>query len=103
MQIEVINSEAGFAALADEWNQLLTKSITDVPFLRHEYLSAWWEHRGGGEWPEAELYILIGRDEAGELVGIAPLFRATAESGIPVLMLLAPASSSGCSRTISAV
>ena len=36
------------------WNDLLSGSITDVPFLRYEYLSAWWNTRGGGEWPSAE-------------------------------------------------
>ena len=41
-----------------EWNALLSESITDVPFLRYEYLSAWWSTRGGGEWPGAELALV---------------------------------------------
>jgi CelD/BcsL family acetyltransferase involved in cellulose biosynthesis len=56
-----------------EWNNLLSESISDVPFLRYEYLSAWWETRGGGEWEQAEL-ALISANENDKLIGIAPLF-----------------------------
>lgn len=56
-----------------EWNALLSESISDVPFLRHEYLSAWWSTRGGGEWPQAKLALISAR-ENGKLTGIAPLF-----------------------------
>ena len=45
--------------LESEWNALLEESVTHVPFLRHEYLSAWWQTHGGGEWPpEAALAII---------------------------------------------
>ena len=70
----------------NEWNALLSESITDVPFLRYEYLDAWWSTRGGGEWPQAELALVSAR-ENGRLVGIAPLF-STAYDGGQVLMLL---------------
>ncbi len=73
--------------LKEEWNQLLSKSVNDVPFLRFEYLSDWWQTRGGGEWPqEAELAILTAR-EGSELVGIAPFF-LTEQEGVKKLMLL---------------
>jgi CelD/BcsL family acetyltransferase involved in cellulose biosynthesis len=68
------------------WNALLSESITDVPFLRHEYLSAWWSTRGGGEWAEAEL-VLVTACEDKELIGIAPLFLAE-HNGRQALMLL---------------
>jgi len=56
------------------WNELVAAGITNAPFLRYEYLSTWWQTRGGGEWPqEAELALVIAH-EAGQLVGIAPLF-----------------------------
>lgn len=71
---------------ASEWNSLLSESITDVPFLRHEYLSAWWATRGGGEWPQAELALISTRAD-GRLIGIAPLFRAE-HDGQNALMLL---------------
>jgi CelD/BcsL family acetyltransferase involved in cellulose biosynthesis len=60
---------------AQAWNNLLKESITDSPFLRHEYQTAWWTHRGGGEWQNAQL-ILISASEGDQLVGIAPLFLA---------------------------
>lgn len=70
----------------DEWNALLAESVSDVPFLRHEYLSAWWSTRGGGEWPEAELALVSAR-ESDRLVGIAPLFLSE-HDGRQALMLL---------------
>lgn len=73
--------------LRQEWNTLLAESITHVPFLRHEYLQAWWKHRGGGEWPDAKLAIVTARQD-GSLVGIAPLFYTPNHQGQPVLMLL---------------
>jgi CelD/BcsL family acetyltransferase involved in cellulose biosynthesis len=59
-----------------EWNDLLSGSITDTPFLRYEYQCAWWEHRGGGEWlrQQAELVLVTAREDDGKLIGIAPLF-----------------------------
>jgi len=69
-----------------KWNALLTESITDVPFLRYEYLGAWWETRGGGEWPQAEL-ALVSASEGGNLAGVAPLFLAE-HDGRPKLLLL---------------
>jgi CelD/BcsL family acetyltransferase involved in cellulose biosynthesis len=88
MHITVIHSETEWAAIADEWNQLLGKSITNVPFLRFEYLEAWWQHRGGGEWPESDLYIITARDDEGNLVGAAPLFLSKNHAGESVLLLL---------------
>jgi len=60
---------------AREWNALVEAGITDTPFLRHEYLSEWWQTLGGGEWKQAEL-VLVSASENGKLVGIAPLFKA---------------------------
>jgi hypothetical protein len=40
------------------WNELVAAGVTNAPFLRHEYLSTWWQTRGGGEWPEAELALI---------------------------------------------
>lgn len=68
-----------------EWNSLLSESVSDTPFLRHEYQRTWWEHRGGGEWKQAEL-VLVSARENGSLLGIAPLFLAEYE-GRPSLLL----------------
>ncbi len=69
------------------WDELLSHSVTDVPFLRYGYLSRWWEFKGGGEWPqEAQLRILSGW-EKGELKGIAPFF-SVKENGRERIFLL---------------
>jgi CelD/BcsL family acetyltransferase involved in cellulose biosynthesis len=70
-----------------EWNALLAESATHVPFLRYEYLRAWWETRGGGEWPQSDLVLVTARQADG-LAGIAPLFFADNRDGLPSLMLL---------------
>lgn len=59
-----------------------------MPFLRHEYLSTWWQTLGGGEWQHGNLFIVIGRDEAARLRGIAPLFFTHNREGEPALLLL---------------
>lgn len=89
MSIEVIQSNQRFSELADEWNELLTCcSASHVPFLRHEYLFTWWQTRGGGEWPDSELYIVTGRRPDGSMVGIAPLFISPNLDGQPSILLL---------------
>ena len=72
--------------LQGEWNALLEETPTHVPFLRHEYLAAWTQTRGGGEWRELEVAVVTARQD-GRLAGIAPLFldRSTTP---PRLMLL---------------
>lgn len=65
----------------------MTESVTHVPFLRYEYLETWWQTRGGGEWPQAELAVVVARRGA-DLVGIAPLFLAPSAEGRPTLYLL---------------
>ena len=70
---------------AQEWNELLKESISDTPFLRYEYQQLWWQHRGGGEWKNAQL-VLVAAQEGGKLIGIAPLFIAEYE-GKPCLLL----------------
>lgn len=70
-----------------DWNALLAESMTNVPFLRYEYLAAWWRTLGGGEWKEASL-SLVTAHEADRLIGIAPLFRTTNRDGGLAQMLL---------------
>ena len=61
----------GFQALADEWNDLVSRSRSDTFFLTYEWQTIWWEQLGKGE-----LWILSFRcPDTGMLVGIAPLYR----------------------------
>ena len=76
-----------FSSISEkEWNTLVEQGISDVPFLRHEYLSQWWSTLGGGEWKQAEL-VLISARENDQIIGIAPLFKAEYD-GRPALLLI---------------
>jgi hypothetical protein len=74
MAIDIIQSQSGLDELRSIWNPLLSRSISHVPFLRHEYLTSWWETKGGGEWQEGELFILTWREKGDDIKGIAPFF-----------------------------
>jgi CelD/BcsL family acetyltransferase involved in cellulose biosynthesis len=88
MHIIVVRTCEALNQLADEWNTLLDSSASHVPFLRHEFISTWWQTLGGGEWPAGEIYVLLGQDENKKLVGIAPFFLTLNQTGEKVLMLL---------------
>lgn len=87
MEFTFVRTAEALHALQEDWNRLLEVSPVHVPFLRHEYQEIWWQTRGGGEWPEAELAVVTARQE-GALVGIAPLFSAANRENKPALMLL---------------
>lgn len=88
MQLTIVEDEYELDGLAQPWNRLLSRSASDLPFLRHEYQRVWWSTRGGGEWPGARLWTVIASDETGELTGIAPLFFAPTREGRPGLMMI---------------
>jgi CelD/BcsL family acetyltransferase involved in cellulose biosynthesis len=71
---------------ASDWNTLVEAGISDTPFLRHEILSQWWLTLGGGEWKEADL-VLISASENGNLIGIAPLFKADYDGRAALLLV----------------
>ena len=79
MRFSVLRDESDWQAGAEEWNALLRRSVSDVPFLRFEFLRAWWQTLGGGEWPDGSLWIVTGRDDQGTLRSAAPLFRTSAQ------------------------
>jgi len=87
MEFTLYHSFTDLEPLASEWNELLKESFTHVPFLRYEYLRTWWETRGGGEWPESELAVVIAY-QAGRVAGVAPLFYAKNREGDMALLLL---------------
>jgi CelD/BcsL family acetyltransferase involved in cellulose biosynthesis len=63
-----IGEEAGFEALAEEWDRLTPGDA--FPFDLHCWYLAWWQAFGGGE----ELAVCTARRD-GELVGAFPLRR----------------------------
>ena len=75
MQILFEHGLPALQALAEEWNSLLDRSVTRVPFLRHEAASVWWSTLGGGEWPGGRLWLGTARDAGGALTALWPLFQ----------------------------
>ena len=75
MTIELIQSKSELSPLNSEWNSLLSLSASHVPFLRHEYISNWWDSGGGGEWNEGNLAVIVWRGSDNVIKGIAPLFQ----------------------------
>jgi CelD/BcsL family acetyltransferase involved in cellulose biosynthesis len=88
MVIDFVHDLAGFDALAVEWDRLLSRSASVVPFLRHDYQRLWWSTLGGGEWSRGDLWIGVGRDSSGQALGIAPLFWGSSPAQPPALRLL---------------
>ncbi len=88
MKLDLQRDPQVFEAWQAEWNALVAGGICRTPFLRAEYQRAWWQHRGGGEWPQAELLVVSARDETGQLVALAPLFATPTPEGRTALMLV---------------
>lgn len=77
MEITFLHDATAWQAVAEAWDESLKASAVDVPFLRYGFLRAWWSTFGGGEWPDGELWIGVGRD-GGRSLQAAPLFCTTA-------------------------
>ncbi|MCW5849985.1 MAG: GNAT family N-acetyltransferase [Anaerolineae bacterium] len=70
MQLQVYTDATAFDTLRAEWNALLHASLADTLFQTWEWQTTWWRYLGVGD-----LRILAARDDAGHLVGLAPLFK----------------------------
>jgi CelD/BcsL family acetyltransferase involved in cellulose biosynthesis len=68
LRIDVVDSAVAFAALRDEWTELLASSRSDTLFLTWEWLHTWWIHFGQGK----RLFIVTVRSQS-QLVAIAPM------------------------------
>jgi CelD/BcsL family acetyltransferase involved in cellulose biosynthesis len=75
LTISVIDDAATFAAMRDEWNELLAASDADSIFLTWEWLHTWWKHCAHGR-----LFFIAVRARR-QLVGIAPLMRTRSWAG----------------------
>jgi CelD/BcsL family acetyltransferase involved in cellulose biosynthesis len=64
----IITDERQFSALRHEWNALLDASGSRSPFLKWEWMQAWWHHLRG----TATLHVITARSN-GRLIGVAPL------------------------------
>lgn len=64
MAVELLDSVSSLQAIAPAWNAM----AADCPMRGHTWLEAWWRHYR----PCGELLVLAVRDDAGELLGVAP-------------------------------
>lgn len=67
--IACVQDAETFAALRDEWAELLRSSASSNPFLTWEWLYAWWVHFGTAH----GLRLLLARS-GGTLIAVAPLW-----------------------------
>jgi CelD/BcsL family acetyltransferase involved in cellulose biosynthesis len=71
MITELINGSNGFTVLANEWDGLAQRGMTDTPFQTLAYQKAWWTHLH----PEnGRLHNVTVRDEKQQLIAIACLY-----------------------------
>jgi hypothetical protein len=75
VQLSFDHLPTALEAISGEWNALLDRAATRVPFLRHEALSVWWSTLGGGEWPGGRLWLGTARQADGGLAAVWPLFQ----------------------------
>lgn len=73
--------------LKQQWDDLVSRSSANYPFMRFGYQKSWWQTKGGGEWDQADLYIVLAHQD-GELVGLAPFFTAMNKDQQKSLMLV---------------
>lgn len=76
MQTTVYTEAATFDSLADEWDDLLQRSVSAPFFMRHAYQRTWWQYLGNDD-----LVLIAIRSEDGQLVGLAPLYATTNTAG----------------------
>lgn len=67
LRISVIEDGSGFTSLRPQWDELLSVSAANGPFLTWEWLYAWWTHLAG----TARLHV-IAAWSGDTLAGIAP-------------------------------
>lgn len=81
LTVEIVRRFEDFQKLEQDWDDALERSGQDSLFLSFAWISCWWQAFGRGK----ELYILLLKDDAGTLCGIAPLMRwQESASGLPV-------------------
>lgn len=83
MDVNTYSNAAAFDSLRPEWNALLKQSTSDVLFLSWEFQKTWWDHFG----PGCELRLMTVRDDAGRLIGIAPLYAERDENRLRLRLI----------------
>jgi hypothetical protein len=78
-----ITTESQAVVTREEWDRLLKSAASNVVFMTWQWQQLWWSHFGAASQTnkgdgECKLHLLAVRAEEGALVGIAPLFIASA-------------------------
>ena len=71
LAVETITTREGLETCAEQWNDLLDESSARTIFLTWEWVSAWLDVVN----PNAQLMVVVVRDEDGSLVAIAPFYQ----------------------------
>lgn len=71
MNIEVVTRRQDLVGLAQCWDDLARRDARDGFFRTLGWYTAWMEHIR----PDAEPFVIVVRNEGGEIVGLAPLCR----------------------------
>jgi CelD/BcsL family acetyltransferase involved in cellulose biosynthesis len=80
IDIEIIDTFDKFLRLESVWDELLSKSDMDVPFMTFEWFFCWWKSFGEGN----RLLIILAKKE-GKIIGIMPfMLSKTRYRGLPV-------------------
>jgi CelD/BcsL family acetyltransferase involved in cellulose biosynthesis len=83
LTVETITDEGTFQGLERAWNRLVEGTGIEHPFLRHQWVSAWWAAFGRGR----QLHVVLIHDGA-ELIALAPLMLSKGRMyGLPVRRL----------------
>jgi CelD/BcsL family acetyltransferase involved in cellulose biosynthesis len=74
IRIHTIRTLDAVEALRDEWVDLLARTPNDLPFVLPEWATCWWEAFGQrGPLIGDSLRVMAARNDAGKLVGLAPM------------------------------
>lgn len=79
LQIDALTDWSSVRALAPEWDRLLGASSADSPFLSYDWIETW-----AGVMGSVDPRVVTVRGAAGELLGVAPLYRAQLHLGFVV-------------------
>lgn len=73
MYAQIMSGEALFDELADDWDELVTRAMTDTPFQKLAYQRSWWKNLHP---PDGKLNSVVVRNVDGSLAAIACLYHA---------------------------
>jgi CelD/BcsL family acetyltransferase involved in cellulose biosynthesis len=73
MRTELVNRMEDLQPLNSRWNELALSDPRDGFFRTFQWYYAWLRHIR----PDAEPFVIVVRDDAGEIAGLAPLCRMT--------------------------